>query len=78
MVAPIAIEIVESYKVAVPEIAGFLTTSALPGSRQMLNLRRHKTIVFSQKEGRAEDNTRYSTSNEVNPLAEGPINNQYQ
>jgi len=78
MGAPLAIEVIESYKVAVPEVAGFLTTSALPGSRQMLNLRKHRTVVFSQKEGRLEDNQRYSTSNEVNPLAEGPINNQYQ
>jgi len=72
---PVAVEVKEFYKVAVPEIAGFVTQDGADGETQMLNLRKQKHIIFSQKE---RGNNQYNVSNEVNPIAEGTPNAQNQ
>lgn len=64
---PIVCEVIESYRIAVPEIAGFVTSSGLAGTSQMLNLRKPKQIVFNQTQLATNF---YTVSNEVNPLAE--------
>lgn len=72
---PVAVEVHEVYKLAVPEIAGFVTRAGSAGASQMLNMRKQKHIIFSQKE---RGNNQYNVSNEVNPLAEGTANAQNQ
>jgi len=71
----VCVEVEESYKIAVPEIAGFISTAGAAGTLQQLNLRKHKYQVFSVKE-RGSNN--YSVSNEVNPLAESAVSAQNQ
>jgi len=72
---PVCVEIKEHYKLAVPEVAGFITQTAPLGRGQPLNLRKHKEVYLSLKEA---GNNNYNVSNEVNPIAEGSANNQNQ
>ncbi|AMB42972.1 hypothetical protein [Circovirus-like genome DCCV-7] len=65
---PVAVEVKETYHIAVPEVAGFLTQDGGAGSVQMLNLRKKRIAVWNQQQ---VGNTAYTVSNEVNPLAEG-------
>lgn len=67
---PVAVQTKENYTIAVPEIAGFITTGALGGTQQMLNNRKPKVVVY---DATALGNFSYSVSNEVNPVAEGTI-----
>ena len=45
---PIGVEIKETYKVAVPEIAGFVTQNGAAGTTQMLNRRKDKLIIWNK------------------------------
>jgi len=65
--APIAVEVQEGYRVAVPEIAGFITQNGIAGTSQQLNARKPKTIVWNQINTGA---VAYRVSNEVNPIAD--------
>jgi len=66
---PIAVEMTEYYKIAVPEIAGFVTNHAAALTRQTLNQRRTRNVIFNLQGGHglvaAGD---YEVSNEENPL----------
>lgn len=66
---PVAIQTKESYSVSVPEIAGFVTTAGLAGSRQQLNLRKPKYVLSNQCQIQPI-NFVPAISNEVNPIAE--------
>lgn len=74
---PISVEMFESYKIAVPEVAGFVTTAGLAGSLQLLNNRKHKHITFNAC---ADHNPvavgSYGVSNEENPVA-GAVTGQF-
>lgn len=69
LTAPIAMEVIETYRLAVPEVAGFVTSNPASGSsaghRQQLNVRKPKLIIWSQPPGGL---IAYSVGNEVNPL----------
>lgn len=68
---PISIEIEERYRVAVPEIAGFITQAGVAGTTQLLNLRKNKNILWNQNEFQTanEGVGGYTAANEENPLA---------
>lgn len=62
---PISVEVKETYRIAVPEVAGYVSVDAAPGVQQQLNLRKPKTIYVNQA---TIGNVAYTVSNEVNPL----------
>ena len=66
---PIAVEVQERYNIAVPEVAGFITTAGAAGTQQMLNMRKSKKIVWNAQ---SPGTLAYQVSNEVNPIAEAP------
>jgi len=69
--APVAVEVEETYKIAVPEIAGFMDTVS---ATQTLNLRKHKLVTFNNIGPNGDSvtgaNVQPVISNEENPIAE--------
>jgi len=68
---PVSIQTREYYKVAVPEIAGFVTQNGAVGTTQMLNLRKPKCIIWNQVP--ANGNTSAApiqVSNEQQPMSD--------
>lgn len=67
LAAPVAVEVMESYTLSVPEVAGFIQTDGIAGTIQQLNLRKHKRVLWNACE---LGHVAYTLSNEVNPAAE--------
>jgi len=70
MSCPVAIEMKESYTIAVPEVAGFIKNTSANGTPQMLNLRKKKIVYcnFSPSNGDTITNS-FQLANENNPAA---------
>lgn len=78
---PISIEIEEKYRLAVPEIAGFISIAPLVGASQMLNLRKTKFVFWNQIRPQGPTDTPatgYITANSENPLAASTSGNADQ
>lgn len=65
---PVAIEVEETYSIAVPEIAGFISAGGAAGSQQLLNNRKPKLVIWNSLAQNLVTNLNIS-SNEVNPAA---------
>ncbi|ALE29782.1 coat protein [Lake Sarah-associated circular virus-41] len=69
MAVPVAIEMKESYKVAVPEVAGFVSRAVVGGSAQPLNLRKPRFVLWNQVNANGTTNVnKLYLSNELNPV----------
>lgn len=69
---PISLEIEEKYRIAVPEIAGYINNGAAAGAVQSLNLRKHRYMFWNTVGAQAATDTvasGYIISNEENPVA---------
>lgn len=68
--SPITVEVSESYRIAVPEVAGFVTAAGAAGSSQPLGLRKPKIqITHIGPDNEVDLNTRLFTAREENPVA---------
>ena len=68
---PISMQIREYYRIAVPEVAGFITRAGAVGSVQQLNLRKPKIIIRNLVPVNGATNVNLiQVSNEANPVAE--------
>jgi len=78
---PVSIEIEEKYRIAVPEIAGYLSPTPLASGVQQLNLRKHRYIfnntIGTQAPTEAAT-TGYQVANEENPIEKSAQNLWYQ
>jgi len=72
---PVAVEIKETYNIAVPEVAGYTTANGAVGTQQLLNMRKPKRVVWNAQ---ANGAINYGVSNEVNPVAETTVGAQNQ
>lgn len=61
---PVHVEVVESFNISVPEVAGFITNAGLAGATQQLNLRQPKKIIYDTRE---QSQTAYTVNNEEQP-----------
>lgn len=67
---PIAVEYEESMSFDVPEIAGFMTRTAVAGNPQPLNFRKRKIVYQNWVDANGNARGNYQVSNEVNPAAD--------
>jgi len=64
---PVVVETVESYKIQVPEIVGFMKTAGGVGTSQMLNFKKPKFVFWNQIRGNGTQ-TAWEVANEQVPL----------